>query len=66
MRLSKHLFKILSLYFEARIRIRIKVKGRIRTRINVTSRIRKDADPQHCTKESLKENKEGKYKKEKR
>jgi hypothetical protein len=40
------------------------VKGRIR--IKVTSRIRKDADPQHCTKESLKENKEGKYKKEKR
>jgi hypothetical protein len=31
---------VLSLYLEARIRIRIKVKGRIRNRIKVTSRIR--------------------------
>jgi hypothetical protein len=30
----------MSLYLEARIRIRIKVKGRIRVRIKVTSRIR--------------------------
>jgi hypothetical protein len=44
----EHFFKVLSLYLEARIRIRIKVKGRIRIkvtswiriRINVTSRIR--------------------------
>jgi hypothetical protein len=31
---------VLNLYMEARIRIRIKVKGRIRIRIKVTSRIR--------------------------
>jgi hypothetical protein len=33
-------FKVLSLYLEARIRIRIKVKGRIRICLKVTSRIR--------------------------
>jgi hypothetical protein len=42
--LFEHFFKVLSLYFEARIRIRIRieVKGRIRIRISikVTSRIR--------------------------
>jgi hypothetical protein len=36
----EHIFKVLSLYLEARIRIRIKVKGRIRIRIKVTRRIR--------------------------
>jgi hypothetical protein len=40
MSLFEHLFKVLSLYFEAWIRIRIKVKGRIRICIKVTSRIR--------------------------
>jgi hypothetical protein len=38
MSLFKHFFKILSLYLEARIRI--KVKSRIRIRIKVTSKIR--------------------------
>jgi hypothetical protein len=37
--LFEYFFKVLSLYLEARIRIRIKVKGRIRIRINVTNRI---------------------------
>ncbi len=32
-------FKVFSLYLEARIRVRIKVKGRIRIRVKVTSRI---------------------------
>ncbi len=42
MSLFENFFKVLSLYLEARIRIRnrIKVKGRIRIRIKVTSRIR--------------------------
>jgi hypothetical protein len=39
-KMYKAIFKVLSLYLEARIRIRIKVKGRIRTRIKVASRIR--------------------------
>ncbi len=42
MSLYEHFFKVLSLYLEARIQIRIKVKGRIRTRIQ------RDVDPQHC------------------
>ena len=41
MSLFKHFFKVLSLYLEARIRIRIKVANRIRIRIKVTKRIRK-------------------------
>jgi hypothetical protein len=40
MSLFEHIVKVLSLYLEARIRIRIKVKGGIRIRIKVTSRIR--------------------------
>jgi hypothetical protein len=40
--LFEHFFKVLGLYLEARIRIRIRIKfeGRIRTCIKVTSRIR--------------------------
>jgi hypothetical protein len=42
MSLFKHFFKVFSLYLEARIRIRIRIKviGRIRIRIKVTSMIR--------------------------
>jgi hypothetical protein len=40
MSLFEHLFKVLSLYLEARIRIRIKVKSRIRIRMKVKGRIR--------------------------
>ncbi len=40
MSLFEHFFKVLSLYWEARIRIRVKWKGRIWIRIKVTSRIR--------------------------
>jgi hypothetical protein len=38
--LFDYFFKVLSFFLEAKIRIRIKVKGRIRIRIKVTSRIR--------------------------
>jgi hypothetical protein len=38
--LSRYFFKVLSIYFEARIRIRVKGEGRIRIRIKQTSRIR--------------------------
>jgi hypothetical protein len=40
MSLFEHFFKVLSLYLEARIRIRIIFKGRIQIRIKVTIRIR--------------------------
>jgi hypothetical protein len=54
--LDEQNFKVLSLYLQARNRIRIciKVKGRIRIRIKVTSRvqirIKVDVYPQHCRK----------------
>jgi hypothetical protein len=40
MSLFEHFFKVLSLFLEARIRIRIEVKGGIRIRIKVKNRIR--------------------------
>jgi hypothetical protein len=48
--LFEHFFKVLSLYLEARIRIRIKVKGkvRIRSRIEVKGRIRIRIKPTSC------------------
>jgi hypothetical protein len=48
MSLFEHCFKVLSLYLDDRIRIRIKMKGRIRIRISikVTSRIQ----IRNCTK----------------